>query len=170
MGVIYTSTAAGQVQNSTVEGTLVPAGGGTLVIGGGALQVGNFIRLSMMGNISTDAVAPTLRLRVKLAGGSTVVIGDTTARTAGALMSGVWELVFLFGWRTLGAPGTLAAHGYAVLFQSGIVAVQWHFGGTAVFNVDTTVDQTIDVTAQWGTANANNIISSNIFIVEESGA
>ena len=126
------------------------------------------MRLAIRGILTTDVVAPTIRFRVKF--GSTVV-GDTAAVTLPILATaGVFDMDFLLTFATTGAASTYTASGRILLSAAPAIGVLTTcdivYVVPSVTPVDLTVDKAIDVTVQWGTANASNSIASYIAVIE----
>lgn len=169
MGYIFTNNTNAVISSTTAETTMFPAGTGTRVIPANTLAPGSIVRVVVSGSYITDAVAPTLRIRCSLTGGSTQVLGDTGANATPAVASGLLvHLEYLFIVSALGASGTVKCHGYTLIGLTSTTAAVWHMSTTSA-TVDTTVDKTIDATAQWGTSNANNQLTAAVTVVELSG-
>lgn len=166
VGVIYRSIADKTVANTLTEtslvGTGVPGQSGTL--GANFFNVGSSLRWRLMGYLS-DTGTPTLQIKVKL--GSTIIY-DTTAITLPNLSGN--QLFFMEGrstCRTTGATGTVFSTsevfcntGASSLGNLDLIVP------TAAVTIDTTVSQTFDVTATWGTASASNSITINNFSLD----
>lgn len=170
MGFIFVGSNGPVVSNSTTEKTLLPATNGTLVIPASQAVPGTFVRIGLRGVYGTDAVVPTLRLRAKLIGGSTVTVGDTGANTMTGAATSDFELTVWLRFDTVGVTGVVYARGVVVIGLTQLTHVRWHMGQGSQFTIDSTVDQTIDITAQWGTANANSSIVAQDITVEISSS
>lgn len=163
--VLYVATASAQVTNTTAETTLVGTGVGSLTFPADSLFIGRTIRIQAYGLLSTAAIPGTLRIKIKL--GSTVIL-DTAAQTvASALSNFVWKVDALITVRVAGASGGVFGQS-AFEFQAGSLAalLAWAMTNTAVQVVDLTASNTLDVTATWGTASADNDIRCTNFTVE----
>lgn len=165
MGFIYVnSTGNVTLANSTTETSLL---GSTFTLPASQAVVGQTFRAMLRGELSTNVVAPTLRMRVLI--GSTAVM-DTAAFTLPTLSAaGVWDLDLLLTFTSTGGAATYQAYGRlflpnstaAVLAAANIVGVSPT--GTAV---NLTIDNTFDVKATWGTANALNTITQKVAVIE----
>lgn len=172
----FTETADATIGNSTTETTVVGTGVGSVTLPAKLLVAGRTIRLTARGSYGTDAVAPTLRIKVKLIDSTptTVVILDTGAVTLTAAQTNqYWELDALVTCRTTGATGTVFAQGLLTLSNGATTALHLEMssGGTANANtatstIDTTKTEKVEITATWGTANANNTITTTNLAVE----
>lgn len=168
---MYVNVAAQAVGNTATETSLIPPGNGSLVMLASGLQPGNLIRVTARGKWRTAVVPPTLRIRLKLNPGTPVVILDSTATTTVSTTTELsWLMEALLVVANSGAVALMLARGYLHLSTTAIAATSWDLGknGTAIF--DSTADNTLEVTAQWGTADANNNIVCDVFTVETSGA
>jgi hypothetical protein len=172
MAFLFTSVASQIVKNTTTETTLVPPGNGTVVIPASALQPSNIIRVTAKGKWNTDAVlAPTLHIRLKFVGGVTVTLLDSGALTCVlTATSRNWALDAFLVCLNSGAAAAIASRGHIRFNSTTTISVTWDLGGGSANTIDSTVDQTLNVTAQWGTADVDNEIVCDVFAVEVSGA
>lgn len=163
-GVLYTSTADGTIGNSTTETTVIGTGVGTKTLPANFFVAGKTIRVRVFGYYSTKA-APvgTFTLRCKL--GSTAIETVTPTLTA-SMTSRQWSCEFLITCRTTGVSGTVYGQGELRLFTAAATVVGNEALSTATTTIDTTASQTVEVTAQWGTANASNTITGTNAIIE----
>jgi hypothetical protein len=148
------------VVNTTTETTF----GSKKTFTSAMMAAGVVIRFEATGTYSTDsAVAPTLRLRVKM--GTTTIL-DTTAVTTTANMSNrLWTLRGAMVLTVAGASGQLEAQGYGSLATSATAAQIVSMPNTAKISLDTTANRDLSVTAQWGTADADNTITMRQLLV-----
>lgn len=162
----FTSTATASVSNTTTETSIVGSGVGSATIPASRMRAGSTYRIRVLGYYSTASSPGTLRLRVKL--GSTTVL-DTTAKTAhGSASSAQFEVEGTITCRTTGASGTVMGQGRALFPQTNnFTDGCWTMTNTATTTINTTSSQTIDVTAEWGTADAGNSISGAVVTIEE---
>jgi hypothetical protein len=152
--VIFSQTASVTVANSVAETTLFGTGVGSLVIAANTMQVGSSFSGTAIGPHSATG-SPTIRLRVYL--NSTVIL-DTGIVTSGNSTNATWEFRGLVTCRTTGATGTIMAQGFYLESAGGPNL----FGmvNSAPITIDTTINQTINFTVQWGTASVNNTITA----------
>jgi len=151
------------IANTTAETTLIGTGatGGSLIIPADSLVLGKKFLIKAQGIIS-DTSNPTFQTRMKL---NSSIIADTGAAS---LMTGtndhwVAEVEFVVRAEGSGTTGKIKPEGS---FQT---EAPVHVGmiNTGELDIDTTIDQTIDVTGEWSAANAANTISCVIFEVHE---
>jgi hypothetical protein len=132
------------------------------------MQEGLVHRGELHGTYNTDASAGTLRIRVKL--GSTTIL-DTTAFTAtNSITNRGWKLEWTFIVIAEGAGGNIEVQGLA-LFSTGVTSAQViHLQNTTRVSVDLSATITqLTVTAQWGTADADNSITLREMVLFAEG-
>lgn len=162
VGPLFVTTDDITVANTVTESSIVGTGEGTLTIPANSVAVGNRFSFSAQGRLSS-AGNPTLRLQIKL---NAVALGDIGAATIGNNADNHWILEGEAVVRSLGVTGTMAFAGVFVT-ESGD-----HFGfvNTVPVVIDTTISQTADITATWGTPLAGNTITSQIAFLDETSA
>lgn len=156
---LYTNTTVGTAVANTTSETSIFTGvtassGSTLTIQAGSARAGTVIRLRLYGVFNTTGT-PTIRFRVKL--GSVSVI-DTGAATSPNNAAGLFFFDTYIYINAIGASGLVRAdfEGKLTTAISGTPTTAFIVGAAAEPTVDFTANQTIDVTAQWGTASASN--------------
>ena len=155
-GLAWISTADVSVSNTVTETSLLGSGVGSRVIGASEIHPGRVIWFKIAGTIQS-ILTPTLRIRGKL--GSTLVIDTTTATLVVITGTNQFEIEGWITCRTEGATGTIFSQGWLV-YHSGLSGFNRIQGlNTTTTTLDTTVSQTLDVTAQWGTISVSNIIT-----------
>lgn len=157
---LFCQTTDKTVANTASETSLIDGGVGQLVILEDTLKVGDTIRVALQGYHSAVST-PTIRIRVKL---NSVVMLDTGAVATGNSTDRLVELSALLTVRTLGATGSIIGHGYWQELGAG--ANNFPMINTAAVTFDSTIDQTFDVTIEWGTASASNTVTSTNVVIE----
>jgi hypothetical protein len=158
---IFTQTASQTVANTVAETTLLGTGQGTLSLPASFFVVGKTLKGRVQGFIGDDAIPPTIRIQVKL---NAVTILDTTATTLLSITgTRRFELDFELTNRTTGVSGTIFSQGLFKYFRDNTTEEKICLLNTATNTVDTTISQLLSVTVIWGTANANNTITSTNF-------
>jgi hypothetical protein len=166
-GCIFTSTATQTFSNTTTETTALGTGVGTLTLPANFFAVGKTVRVRARGTMGTTGT-PTLRIRLKL--GSLAVL-DTTALTLPSLAAATaWAFDGEVVCRTVnGASSTAASSGTFVFgdasgnFAPARIAT---LNPVASTTFDVASSYAVDLTAQWGTASASNIINGFTVTVE----
>lgn len=157
---MYSNTSAGTAVANTVTETSLFTGatasaGSSRTIAAGSAKAGSVYSIRIVGGINTTGT-PTVRFRLYL--GATL-IADTGAFNAPTNGDGVFAIdlnIFVSG---IGVGGSVTAfiEGRATV-GAGASAVTLFNSDIGATGVDFTANQTIDVTAQWGTASASNSI------------
>lgn len=162
----FVQTASKTVANSTTETTLVSTGEGLTTLPAGFLMPGKCLRVRACGVISTTGT-PNLTLRLKI-GGATIASTGAVAM-AGTVSGNVWSLDAEITCRTRGASGTVIGQGEFQYDDSTHAGTRWGMAMAAAATVDTTTQQAVDLTAQWGTGSASNTITCTNLNIEASG-
>lgn len=147
---------------TTAEGTLIDGGVGTLTVPANGFSVGDSFRVDMGGVMSAHN-NDTIRIRLK---SGSVDLGDSGLLTMPAITNQVWLLSVNFTVRSIGAAGVASivslAQFHILKKASGTQqGFAWNTFNSTTFN--TTISNTLNITAQFGSNNANNSIYSDIF-------
>lgn len=149
-GIVTTTVT---VQNTTTETEIY-----TTTIPAENLHANDISVLKLGGSYDTDSASETWTLKVKIAG-TTV---HTIVRQSGNNVTAAgWELRFIITIRTEGASGTFLD--LVILHDDD---TSFADAETSTHSIDTTVDNVLSVTTQWGTAKAANIFRLQQGIVE----
>lgn len=159
---LYKGINAVSVSNSTTETTIFASGGGGC---GGSTIPANFMtaakgfRVTVIGYLSTDSstLDPAIEIRVKL--GSTVILDTTMNYLNFGLLNTPFRVIANMVVTNSGVSGSVIAQGEFLHNLTESQAGSWQMPSSAAVTVDTTIDQTLDVTAQWGQAIANDSIT-----------
>lgn len=164
---LYAQTALGTlITNTTIETSLVGAGVGTLFVPANAFSVGNSFIAKMCGNLSC-AGNETIRIRVKSNG---ITIADAGVFSMKITTDKFFELTIDFTVTKIGAAGV------AELFVNGQYSYNHNAAGEIAGNnfalisnttFDTTVSNTLTITAEWGLAKTANKIQSQNFVLNK---
>lgn len=151
------------VTGTAVETTIIGTGVGSLTVPANGFSIGDSFQASLDGIISCVGTA-TLHIHVKTLAG--VILADTGIIAMDAATAKTWLLTLYFTIRNIGGT-TVASISSGGLFSyiknSGI-----NFEGYVLSTInnttfDTTVNNTLVVTAQWNTNNAGNSIVTRNF-------
>ena len=165
---LYTQTASSTpVTNTTTETSLLDGGVGSLMVPANGFKIGDSFHAILTGHVSA-VNNHTLRIRIKA---NSIVLSDTSAITMAGTTSKHWKLEVYFTVRTLGASGvaSIAAGGafmYTKNASNNFEGINFSTETTTGF--DTTISNTLSVTAQWGTANTGDSIYSEIFTLNKT--
>lgn len=162
---LYAQTALGTLITDTiVETSLIGPGVGTLIVPANTFKVGDSFSAKICGDLSC-ANNETVHIRIKSDGN---VIADAGVFQMKLTTDKHFELVIEFTVTKIGGLGV------AELFVNG----QYSYNQNANSNIDginfalidstdfnTTVDNALSITAQWGSANVANKIQSQNFVL-----
>ena len=166
---LYAQTANSTlVTNTVVESTLIGTGVGTLTVPANSFSVGDTFR-AVFGGIINANNNQTIRIRMKT--GAVILLDSGLQDLGSAVIDDVWSLNVDFTIRQLGAAGvaSIVSLGSFHYTKTNNASVQG-FGFNVVNNTtfDTTVNNTLDVTVEWGSASTGNNIYSDIFILNKT--
>jgi len=165
---LYTQTASSTpVTNTTTETSLLDGGLGSLSIPADGFNVGDSFHAILTGYISA-VNNHTLRIRIKTDG---IVLADTGVITMAGATNRHWKLEIYFTIRTLGASGvaSIATGGTFMYTKNASTNFEGtNFSTETTTGFDTTISNTLSITAQWGTANAGDSIYSEIFTLNKT--
>ena len=167
VGGLYAQTALGPIiTNTIIETSLVGAGVGTLTVPANSFQVGDSFVAKMCGHLSC-ANNETIHIRVKSNG---ITIADAGIFTMKITTNKYFELTIDFTVTKIGIGGV------AELFTNGQYSYNHNAAGEIAGNnfalisntvFDTTIVNTLTITAEWGAANINNSIQSQNFVLNK---
>jgi hypothetical protein len=155
------------ITNTTTESTLIGTGVGSLSIPANAFEIGDSFHAKLIGHISCNNSA-TIHLRVK---SGSVLLADTGVIALDTTTNKHWEINVYFTIRALGAAGvaSIASGGiFSYIKNSGLNFEGNNFSIVNDTTFDTTINNTLNITAQWGAANAANSIYSEIFTLNKT--
>ena len=165
---LYTQTASSTpVTNTTTETSLLDGGLGSLSIPADGFNVGDSFHAILTGHISS-VNNHTLTIRIKA---GSVIFATTGAITMAGTTGKHWKLEVFFTVRTIGAAGVASiATGGAFMYtknaSNNFEGINFSTENTTTF--DTTISNTLSITAQWDTANAGDSIYSEIFTLNKT--
>ena len=155
------------ITGTTAETTLINGGVGTLTVPANGFKVGDSFKGVLIGHLSCVGTA-TLHIRIKTASG--ILLADTGAMAMDTTTSKNWKLDVDFTIRQIGAAtvASIASGGlFAYTKNSGLNFEGVNFSIVNNTTFDTTVSNTLVITAEWNTNNAGNSIYSEIFTLNK---
>jgi len=166
---LFTQTATSTpVTATTLETSLISTGLGTLTIPANGFQIGDSFSAVLIGHLSCVGTA-TLQIRVKTDTG--ILLADTGVMAMDVTTDKHWKLDVNFTIRQIGAA-TVAAIASGGLFaytkNSGLNFEGVNFSVVNNTTFDTTISNTLVVTAQWNTISASDSIYTEIFTLNKS--
>ena len=165
---LYTQTASSTpVTNTTTERSLLDGGVGTLTIPANGFKVGDSFHAILTGYISS-VNNHTLTIIIK---SGSVVLATTGAVTMAGTTGRHWKLEVYFTVRTLGASGvaSIATGGTFMYTKNASTNFEGtNFSTETITGFDTTISNTLSITAKWGQANTGDSIYSEIFTLNKT--
>ena len=164
---LFTQTGSSTpIAATTTSGSLLGAGAGSLSVPANGFRLGDAFQASFSGKISAQN-NDTLQILVKSDG---VVLSDTGVMSMSGVTSKSWRLDIDFAIHKIGAAG-VAEISTAGVFQyrqdASNALIGEIFTSINSSSFDTTITNTLVVTAQWGSNNANNSIYSEFFLLKK---
>lgn len=164
---LYAGTEDSQkISNSIVETTLIPNGVGTLSVQADNFYVGNSFKASMSGELSSSN-NQVFKIRIRVNGN---IIFESEEKTISDLEKSLFNSNIDFTVRKDGVNGELAFtgnFGYTDINQ-GILQAVSGFGFYDIVTIDTTIENTLDITWQWSEAFESNSITTKIFTLNKT--
>lgn len=165
---LYTQTnSSTPVTNTTVETSLLDGGLGTLTVPANGFKVGDSFHAVATGHINS-VNNHTLRIRIK---SGSIVLADTGSIGMANAANKHWKLEVEFVVRAIGASGVarIATGGTFFYTKDANNAFEGtNFSTETTTGFDTTISNTLSITAQWGTASASDSIYSEIFTLNKT--
>lgn len=154
------------VSATTLETTIIDGGVGTLTVGANQFQVGDSFRADFGGLLSAKN-NDTLTIRVKA---GSVILADSGPQTMTTSTDDVWQFSVNFTVRQVGVAGVADIVSLGVFHttkQSNGAQTGFAFNTVNTTTFDTTISNTLDVTAQWSSSSTENSIYSDIFVLNK---
>ena len=156
------------ITNTTTESSLINGGVGSLIVPANGFAVGDSFR-AVFGGVMNANNNQTIRIRVKA--GSIVLLDSGLQNLGSSVINDVWSLNIDFTIRQIGAAGvasivSLGAFHYTKTNNASVQGFGFNIVNNTTF--DTTISNTLDVTAQWGSASTGNNIYSDIFMLNKT--
>jgi len=166
VGGLFSQTGDSPNNNTILETTLVDGGVGSLTVPANSFAVGDSFSLIMGGKISCSNSSP-ITIRIK---SGSIVLATTGLISLPQITDKNWELEVSFTIRQIGAAGvaSIVTHGdflYLRDSSAGFEGITFSTTNNTTFN--TTISNTLDITGQWSTLDATNVLYSEIFILSK---
>ena len=156
------------ITGTTTETTLIDGGVGSLSVPANGFSVGDSFRVVMNG-IMDAGNNEILQIRVK--SGSVILLDSTALGLGSGIISDQWTLYIDFTIRALGTAGVaeIASSGSFSYLKTTNGTVEG-FGFSTINNTtfNTTISNTLDITAQWGSNDPQNSIYSEVFTLTKT--
>ena len=159
---LFNQTAVGlTLSNSITETSIIGSGVGTLSVPANGFSVGDAFHAILTGHVSS-VNNHTLRIRIKT---GAVVLADTGIITMSGATDQHWKLESYFSIYRLGAAGVASISTGGTFMYTKDASIAFEGSSFSTENnttFDTTVSNTLSITAQWGIANSGDSIYTNI--------
>ena len=154
------------ISGTTAESTIIGNGVGTLIVPPNTFKVGDSFSVAMGGLLSSRN-NDTLRVRVK---SGPVILGDSGNQILSSSINDVFKLSVDFTIRSLGGPGVASLISVGVFQttkQSNNTPAGFAFNTVNSTTFDTTITNTLDITAEFSSSNSLNSIYTDVFVLNK---
>lgn len=165
-GLYNQTSTSTPVTNTTNETSLLDGGVGSLSVPANGFSVGDAFFAAMTGHISS-VNNHTLRIRIKT---GAVILADTGLITMPQTTDKHFTLDISFTINQIGAAGvaSISTGGKFIFNKDAANAFEGAtFSTENNTDFDTTINNTLAITAQWGTASTGDSIYSNLFTLSK---
>lgn len=166
-GLFNQTGSSAVITNTTTETSLLDGGVGTLSVPANGFSKGDAYHAILTGTLSAQN-NNNLRIRIKA---NSVVLADSGNISMAGAVAEPWKMEVYFSINEIGAAGvaSIATGGTFMYTKDASTDFQgFNFNTVNSSSFDTTVNNTLSITAQWGTANAGNSIFSQIFTLNKT--
>ena len=163
---LYSQTANSAVINTTGEQSLVGTGVGTLSVPANAFSVGDSFHGKIGGKINATGGGGRSEITMRIKAGSTVLATTGVFDLDNATDQG-WECELDFTIASIGATGTICTNGNFCYTKDGSRQV-FGYIFQDVEPIDTTISNTLDITAEWNVLNGGDDIYSANFVLYQT--
>ena len=166
-GLFNQTSSSIPVTNTLVETSLLDGGVGTLSVPANGFSKGDAYHAILTGTLSAQN-NNTLQIRIKA---NSVVLADTGVISMAGANAEPWKMEVYFSINAIGTAGVanIATGGTFMYTKDASTDFQGvNFSTINSSSFDTTVNNTLSITAQWGTANTGNSIFSQIFTLNKT--
>jgi hypothetical protein len=153
------------VVNTVIQSSVIGVGVGGLSVPPNSFSIGDSF-VARIGGVVSNLNNTNITFRLHSLGVSLV---DTGLITIKASTNQFWQLVTTFTIRSVGASGvaSIASNGSFVHIRNNLSVDYFGFNTINNTTFDTTILNTLDITAQWQTASLNNSIFSDSFVLNK---
>lgn len=168
-GGLFAQTAnSTPVTGTDVETSLLNGGVGSMSVPANGFAVGDSFNAALSG-VMDAANNQTIRIRVKA--GSVILLDSGVQSLSNAIIDDIWTLSIDFTIRQIGAAGvaSISSFGRFTYAKTNNASLEG-FGMNTINSTtfDTTVSNTLDITVQWGSDDADNSIYTDVFVLNKT--
>lgn len=165
---LFSQIEEGEIVTGDTEQSIIGNGVGTLTVPSNSFQIGDSFTCTLDGTLSCLNSA-TLHIHVKTLDG--VILCDTGVIDMDVSGDKPWSLIINFTIRKLGGEeiASISSGGlFSYIKDSGTNFEGYVLGTINDTTFDTTIENTLDITAQWNTASTENQIQSQNFVLRKT--
>jgi hypothetical protein len=154
------------ISGTTSESSIVGTGIGSLSVPANGFSVGDSFNCTMIGHLSSKN-NDTLTIKVK---SGSVILGQMGAITMPQCTNQHYHLQIYFTIRTIGGAGTssiMSGGNFTYSKDASNTFEGEDFSELNNSTFDTTINNSLDITAQWSSSDVANSIYSEIFILNK---
>lgn len=156
------------VTGTTVESSLINGGVGSMSVPANGFSIGDSFNAALSG-VMNAVNNQTIRIKVKA--GSIILLDSGVQSLTNSIINDIWTLNINFTIRQIGSAGTasIASFGRFTYSKTSNGSIEG-FGINTINSTtfDTTINNTLDVTVEWGSNNAGNSIFTDVFILNKT--
>lgn len=167
-GLFAQTSDSATITNTTAETSIIGAGVGVLTVPANTFQVGDSFQANLSGHIDSKN-NDKLRIRLKTLGG--VLLADTGDITMPNCTNQHWDLKCMFTIRALGIAGAASIASTCMFTYTKNASNAFEGENISIVNnttFDTTISNTLNITAQWNAADLLNAIYTELFVLNKT--
>jgi hypothetical protein len=165
-GLFAQTSDSTPITSTIVESGLLGTGVGTLSVPANSFSVGDSFSANMSGLMSAKN-NDSITIRIK---SGSVVLANSGALSLPSITNQVWNLTISFTIRTIGGVNVASIVTFGEMHILKLASgTQQGFGFNTINNTtfDTTIPNTLSVTAEWSSNSALNSIYTDIFVLNK---
>lgn len=165
---LYSQTGdSSVVSGTTVESSIIGPGIGVLTVPANGFQVGDSFRVDI-GGVMNAQNGETIIIRVDA--DSSVLLDSGAQNLGSSVIDDIWSLSVNFTVRQIGTAGvasmsSVARFSYAKTNNGTVQGFGFQSVNNTTFN--TTITNALTITVQWGSADIDNSIYSDVFVLNK---
>ena len=136
-----------------------------VIIPANSFSAGDVWRITLFGVYSTFAVAPNITGKLKF--NSTVLLNSGALTTVAGVTSAGWKAEAIIVVNSIGSAGSVESQGFCLFSTAATASLNVTLTNNSAVIIDTTIDNTLQVSVQWSSANAANSITLRPMIIEK---
>jgi hypothetical protein len=165
-GLFAQTSNSAIITATTAELSLINGGVGTLTVPANGFRIGDSFRADFGGQLSSKN-NDTIRIKVKA---GSVILADSGTQVMSTAVADIWQFSINFTIRALGVAGvadTVSLGVFHTTKQSNGAPQGFAFNTVNNTTFDTTISNTLDVTAQFSSNSPLNSIYTDIFVLNK---